>query len=189
VIAAAGTAWYAARAGGLLSYLLLSATVAVGLLLSGRARLPRWPRFALEDVHAFLGFLTGTFIVVHGGALLLDHVVPFSLSQLIVPGAAGYRPLDVAFGVVAAELLAALAITNHYRKRLPHGLWRRLHMLNFAVWGLTLAHGLTAGTDATTTWALVLYAGSAWIVLALLVHRISLHWTPVRSNERSTQWQ
>ena len=52
-------------------------------------------------------------------------------------------------------------------------------MLNFAVWGLALVHGLTAGTDAFTTWALVLYAGSAWLVLALLVHRISLHWNPV----------
>ena len=89
VIVAAGTTWYAARAGGILAYLLLSASVAVGLLLSGRARLPQWPRFALEDVHAFLGFLAGTFIVVHGGALLLDHVVPFSLSQLIVPGRRG----------------------------------------------------------------------------------------------------
>ncbi|HZE28588.1 MAG TPA: ferric reductase-like transmembrane domain-containing protein [Gaiellaceae bacterium] len=189
MIAATGTAWYAARAGGMLAYLLLSASVAVGLLLSGRARLQRWPRFALEDVHAYLGLLTGAFIIVHGGALLLDHVVPFSLSQLVVPGTAGYRPLDVAFGVVAAELLAALAVTNYYRKRLPHGLWRRLHMLNFAVWGLALAHGLTAGTDATTTWALVVYAGSAWLVLALLVHRISLHWKPVGSTERRTQWQ
>ena len=91
--------------------------------------------------------------------------------------------------MVAAELLAALALTNHYRKRLPHDLWRRLHMLNIAVWGLALVHGLTAGTDASTTWALVLYAGSAWVVLALLIQRISLHRTPVRSNERSTQWQ
>jgi sulfoxide reductase heme-binding subunit YedZ len=189
VIVATGTAWYAARAAGLLSYLLLSASVAVGLLLSGRARLQRWPRFALEDVHRYLGFLAGTFIVIHGGSLLLDHFVPFSLSQLLVPGTAAYRPLAVAFGVVAAELLAALAVTNHYRKRLPHRLWRRLHMLNFAVWGLALVHGLTAGTDARTTWALVLYAGSAWLVLALLVHRVSLHWAPVKSTERSTQWQ
>jgi predicted ferric reductase len=106
-----------------------------------------------------------------------------------VPGTAGYRPLDVAFGVVAAELLAALAVTNHYRKRISHGLWRRLHMLNLAVWGLALVHGLTAGTDANTTWALTLYAGSAWLVLALLFHRISRHWNPVRSTERRTQWQ
>ena len=178
--------WYVARAGGMLAYLLLSSSVVLGLLLSGRARLRQWPRFALEDVHRFVGFLAGTFILIHGASLLLDHVVPFSLSQLLVPGTAGYRPLAVAIGVVAAELLAALAVTNHYRKRLPHGLWRRLHMLNFAVWGLALAHGLTAGTDATTTWALVLYAGSAWVVLALLVHRISLQIHPLRSDERST---
>ncbi len=186
MIVASATTWYAARAGGMLAYLLLSASVAAGLLMSGRARLQRWPRFALEDVHRFLGILAGTFIVIHGGALLLDHVVPFSLGRLLVPGTASYRPLAVALGVVAAELLAALAVTNHYRKRLPHKLWRRLHMLNFAVWGLALVHGLSAGTDTFTTWALVLYAGSAWLVLALLVHRISLHWNPVGSTERST---
>ena len=186
MIVASATTWYAARAGGMLAYLLLSASVAVGLLMSGRARLQRWPRFALEDVHRFLGILAGTFIVIHGGALLLDHVVPFSLGRLLVPGTASYRPLAVALGVVAAELLAALAVTNHYRKRLPHKLWRRLHMLNFAVWGLALVHGLSAGTDTFTTWALVLYAGSAWLVLALLVHRISLHWNPAGSTERST---
>jgi predicted ferric reductase len=186
VIVASATAWYAARAGGILAYLVLTASVAVGLLMSGRARLQRWPRFALEDVHRFLGILAGTFIVIHGGALLLDQFVPFSLGQLLVPGTSSYRPFAVALGVVAAELLAALALTNHYRKRLPHRLWRRLHMLNFAVWGFALVHGLTAGTDAFTTWALVLYAGSAWLVLALLVHRISLHWNPVGSTERST---
>jgi sulfoxide reductase heme-binding subunit YedZ len=186
VIVASATTWYAARAGGMLAYLLLSASVAVGLVMSGRARLQRWPRFALEDVHRFLGILAGTFIAIHGGALLLDHVVPFSLGRLLVPGAASYRPLAVALGVVAAELLAALAVTNHYRKHMPHQLWRRLHMLNFAVWGLALVHGLTAGSDASTTWALVLYAGSAWLVLALLIHRISLHW---QTTERRTQWQ
>jgi sulfoxide reductase heme-binding subunit YedZ len=186
VIVASATTWYAARAGGILAYLLLSASVAVGLLMSSRARLQRWPRFALEDVHGFLGILAGTFIVIHGSALLLDHVVPFSLGRLLVPGAASYRPLAVALGVVAAELLAALAVTNHYRKHLSHNLWRRLHMLNFAVWGLALVHGLTAGTDASTTWALLLYAGSAWLVLALLIHRISLHW---ETTERRTQWQ
>jgi predicted ferric reductase len=164
--------WYAARAGGLLAYLLLSASVCLGLLLSGKARLRRWPRFALEDVHRFLGILAGVFVGIHGGALLLDSFVPFSLSQLLVPGTASYRPLAVGFGVVAAELLAALAISNHYRRRIPHQLWRRLHVLNLVVWALALTHGLTAGTDATTTWALLLYAGSAWLVIALLVNRL-----------------
>jgi methionine sulfoxide reductase heme-binding subunit len=183
VILAASTTWYVARAGGMLAYLLLSASVCVGLLLSGHAKLKRWPRFALEDVHRFLGILAGAFIVIHGGALLLDRFVPISLSQLLVPGTDSYRPLAVALGVVAAELLAALAVTNHYRKRLPRGFWRRAHMLNFGVWALALVHGLTAGTDATTTWALVLYAGSAWAVVALLVNRLTVERAqPARSS-------
>ena len=175
--------WYVAHAGGLLAYLLLSSSVVAGLLLSGRARLKHWPRFAVEDVHRFLGILAGTFIVIHGGALLVDSYLPFSLGQLLVPGTAPYRPLAAACGVVAAELLAALAVTNRYRKRLPYDWWRRAHMLNFAVWALALVHGLTVGTDALTPWALVLYAGSAWFVLALLVHRVSLYRAkPARSS-------
>lgn len=166
--------WYVARAGGMLAFLLLTATVAVGLAMSGKAHGKRWPRFAVEDVHRFLGILTGAFVVVHGGALLLDRVVPISLPQLLVPGTDSYRPLPVALGIVAAELLGALAVANHYRSRLSYGFWRRTHYLNFAVWGLALLHGLTAGTDASTPWALSLYAGSAWLVLALVVHRISL---------------
>lgn len=178
--------WYAARAGGLLAYLLLSASVCLGLLMSGKAKLKRWPRFALEDVHRFLGILAGVFVAIHGGALLLDTFVPFSLSQVLVPGTSSYRPLAVGFGVVAAELLAALAITNHYRRRIPHGLWRRLHMLNLVVWALALTHGLTAGTDASTSWALALYGGSAWLVVALFIHRVSLSWESMQTSERST---
>jgi sulfoxide reductase heme-binding subunit YedZ len=101
--------------------------------------------------------------------------LPFSLGQLLVPGTAPYRPLAVSFGVVAAELLVALAVTNRYRARLSYRFWRRAHYLNFAVWLFALVHGLTAGTDAFTTWALMLYAGSAWLVLALTVHRATAH--------------
>lgn len=174
--------WYVARAGGMLAYLLLSSSVVAGLLLSGRARLKHWPRFAVEDVHRFLGLLAGAFIVIHGGALLVDSFLPFSLGQLLLPGTAPYRPLPVALGVVAAELLAALALTNHYRQRIPYRLWRRAHYLNFAAWLLALVHGLTAGTDATTLWALLLYAGSAWTVLALLAYRLTLHWPEARTS-------
>lgn len=178
--------WYAARAGGMLAYLLLSASVCLGLLMSGKANPKRWPKFALEDVHRFVGILAGVFVAIHGGALLLDSFVPFSLSQVLIPGTSSYRPLAVGFGVVAAELLVALAISNHYRRQIPHGVWRRLHMLNFAVWALALVHGVTAGTDATTPWALALYVGSAWSVLTLFFYRVSLSWESMQTSERST---
>ena len=165
------TLWYTARAGGMLAFALLTASVVLGLALSGRAPLRRWPRFALEDVHRFAGLLAGTFVGIHVLALLLDTYVPFSVSQILVPGTASYRPLATALGVVALELLAALAVANRYRKRLPYRFWRRAHYLNFAVWGLALVHGITSGTDSGTGWAVALYALAAGTVAGLLLWR------------------
>ncbi len=150
--------WYAARAAGLVAYLLLSSSVALGLTLAGKERLERWPRFALEDVHRFAGVLAGTFIALHVVTIGIDSQAHLGLWELIVPFSSHYRPFWTGLGIVAAELLVALAFTNHYRKRLPHALWRRLHYLNFAVWlGATL-HGLGAGTDSGAGWFLALYS-------------------------------
>jgi methionine sulfoxide reductase heme-binding subunit len=171
-LAAANYTWYAARAGGILAFALLTAAVIVGLLLSGRARIEGWPRFALEDVHRFVGLLAGTFILLHVGVLLVDGYLPFSLTSVLVPGVAPYRPVAVAAGVVSAELLAALAVANRYRKALAYRFWRRTHYLNFAVWLLALVHGITAGTDTRTPWGVALYLGAAAAVGGLLAARI-----------------
>jgi methionine sulfoxide reductase heme-binding subunit len=172
ILADTHVAWYAARAGGIVAFALLSASVVLGLALSGRARSTRWPRFALQDVHRFAGILAGVFVAVHGAALLVDTYLPFSLGDLLVPGTAPYRPFSTALGVIGAELLAALAVTNLLRSRLPHATWRRLHLLNFAVWGLALVHGIAAGTDGDTGWALALYTTSTAAVVGLAVWRV-----------------
>jgi methionine sulfoxide reductase heme-binding subunit len=163
--------WYGARAGGMLSFVLLTASVVLGLLISNKASLKRWPRFALEDVHRFVGLLAGGFILIHVGALLVDSYMPFSLANVLVPGTAPYRPLAVAAGVISAELLVALAIANRYRKSLSYAFWRRTHYLNFVVWTLAFVHGLTAGTDTGSAWALALYLVAASLVAGLTAGR------------------
>ena len=108
--------WYVVRASGLVAFAGLTISVVLGLLMSGGARSARWPRFALEDVHGFAGVVGGVFIALHGLALLVDTYLPFTAFQLVVPGTAPYRPLATAAGVIAAELLAALAVTNRLRR-------------------------------------------------------------------------
>lgn len=164
--------WYIDRASGMVAFALLTATIASGLLMSGRARLRRWPRFAVEDVHRFASLLTWTFVAIHALALLADSYLPFSVTDLLVPGLAPYRPLATALGIVAAELLAALALANVLRGRISYRLWRRTHYLNFAVWALALGHGVTAGSDSDTTWALTLYVASAGLVAGMTAWRI-----------------
>lgn len=141
--------WYVDRASGMVAFALLTSTIALGLLMSGRARLRRWPRFAVEDVHRFASLLTWTFVGIHALALLADSYLPFSVADLVVPGIAPYRPFATALGIVAAELLAALALANTLRTWISHRVWRRAHYLNFAVWLLALGHGVTAGPTAT----------------------------------------
>jgi sulfoxide reductase heme-binding subunit YedZ len=149
--------WYVARAGGVVAYLLLTFTVGIGIGLAGRARVPGFPRFAVNDLHRFAGILTGSFIAVHVAGILLDSYVHFSVPQVVIPFAASYRDVAVALGIVAAELLIALAVTNRLRKVLPRRIWRRAHYLNFAVWALATIHGITAGTDNGTVWLIAIY--------------------------------
>jgi methionine sulfoxide reductase heme-binding subunit len=165
--------WYAARAAGVVAYALLTGGVLLGVLLAGRARFRRWPTFAITDVHRFVALLTGAFVALHVGTVLLDSVVHFSLLQVLVPGTASYRPFWVALGTVAAELLVAIALTNRYRKRLGHRLWRRAHYLTFVVWAAAALHGIGAGTDATAPWLRLLYVASIGSVAAAVAWRAS----------------
>jgi sulfoxide reductase heme-binding subunit YedZ len=151
--------WYFARSAGIVAYLLLSSSVLLGVLMAGKAQFT-WPRFAVEEVHRFLAILTGVFIVLHGGTLLLDTVVPTSLLQELVPFTSSYRPFAVGLGICAMELIAAVGITNALRSRLPHHTWRKLHYLTLPAWLLASLHGVLAGTDAGDPWFAAIAAGS-----------------------------
>jgi methionine sulfoxide reductase heme-binding subunit len=164
--------WYAARAAGIVAYILLSTVVVLGVTLAGKKKLHRWPRFAIEDVHRFGGILVGAFVTIHVVTIAIDSWLPFSLTSIAVPFISKYKPLWVGLGIVAAELLVALAITNRLRNRsLPYRFWRRAHYLNFAVWGAATLHNLGSGTDRGTPWLLAIMATAISLVAAATVWR------------------
>lgn len=169
--------WYAARAGGIVAYVLLTAVVVVGLTMAGKKRLRIWPRFAVEDVHRFGGLLVGTFVSIHVLAIAIDAFLPFSIQSIVVPFVSTYRPLWVGLGIVAAELLLALAVTNHYRNKVvSYGFWRRAHYLNFVVWTAATLHLLGSGTDRSTWWLL----GITTVSVAAVAGATSLRITKFR---------
>jgi predicted ferric reductase len=159
------TLWYAARAGGILAYVLLSGGAVLGLLMAQKRTLA-WPKFAVEEIHGFVMTLTGVFLAVHVGAILLDTYVPFTLGEVLIPFTASYRPFATGLGVVALELLIAVAVTNAVRTRIPYRLWRRAHYLSFGVWVAATVHGVLAGTDGHELWFLLLATGSVTAVAA-----------------------
>jgi sulfoxide reductase heme-binding subunit YedZ len=167
-----GATWYFARSAGTVAYLLLSSSVLLGVLLAGKARL-QWPRFAVEEVHRFLAILTGVFVVLHGGSLLLDTVVRIGLGNELIPFTSPYRPLAVGLGVCAAELVAAVGITNALRGRIPYRAWRKLHYLTLPAWLLASLHVVLAGTDRADPWFAALAAGSVSAVAFAAAARFS----------------
>ena len=97
-----------------------------------------------------------------------------------MPFTTRYRPIWVGLGIAAAELLVALAVTNHYRRRLTYRFWRRAHYLNFAVWTGATLHGLGSGTDRSSPWLLATFAAAVSAVSATVVWRIGRKRTGTR---------
>jgi hypothetical protein len=163
--------WYVARAGGIVSWVLLSAGVIWGLLLSTKV-LGRRPRSAwLLDLHRFLGGLAVVFTVVHVGAIVADSYVHFGVADILVPFASSWRPTAVAWGVVAVYLLAAVELTSLLRKHMSKRAWHATHLLSLPLFLVATLHGLTAGTDSTGAVLRYSMVGVTVAVLGLLLVR------------------
>jgi DMSO/TMAO reductase YedYZ heme-binding membrane subunit len=173
--------WYSARAGGIVAWALLSASVIWGLFISTRAlgRRPRRPW--LLDLHRYLGGLALVFTAVHVVTLMLDTFIHFGLTEVLVPLASSFRPVQVALGIVGLYLLVAIELTSLVRDRLPRRLWHRIHLLSFPVFVLTTIHLFTAGTDAGNTLLRLAAVLVSAAVVGLTIVRVSAETSPRRS--------
>ncbi|MBI2764586.1 MAG: ferric reductase-like transmembrane domain-containing protein [Chloroflexi bacterium] len=165
-------AWLVSRASGLVAFVLLSASVILGLLMSTKLGKRLLSGKLNYELHAFLSVLTLSFLGLHAGALLFDGFFTFTPLSLLVPFLSPYQPLTVGLGVIAAWSTAAVAASFWYRKQLGHARWRKLHYLSFGAYVLALVHGYTVGTDSSLPFVQAIYLGSALAVSGLLAQRI-----------------
>ena len=170
---AAGTpvAWLIARAAGLVAFALLTVSVTLGLMMSTRLLAPRRQKDVL-GWHQTLLWMAMAMLVLHAGAIVLDPVLRFGLPQVLIPGAALWRPYTIAAGIVAGYLMLALALSFRVRRRIGQRRWRLLHYASFGAFALALGHALHAGTDLQGTAGLVFAAIALAPVLWLTFARI-----------------
>ena len=172
--------WYVTRATGLVTLVLLTASVLLGLLTAGRFRGERWPRFLTQGLHANLSLLVLAFLTLHVAGTVLDSYTSIPLSAAFVPFLSPYKPFWLSLGAVALDLLLALAATSLLRGRLGHRAWRRVHWLGYACWPVAVAHGLGIGTDRTATWVIGLTLGCVISVAVTATWRIAASATAAR---------
>jgi predicted ferric reductase len=167
--------WDIARAGGFTAYILLTLAVIVGLALSTKLQSPsRWPRLINSELHNFLTLLGTVFLAVHVLAVWIDPFTHFGLNEILVPLASHYRPVWMALGIVALYLGIAIGISTLLRPRIGYAWWKRLHVLTLGIFLLATVHGIAAGSDTQTIWALGIYVVSSAAVGLLLIRRLQV---------------
>jgi DMSO/TMAO reductase YedYZ heme-binding membrane subunit len=162
------TFWLIARASGLTAYVLLTLSVLAGLVVKSKPFGRAVKSASVTDVHRLLALLGLGMVALHGVALVLDTTVHLSFAALVVPLASAYRPVAVAAGVVAAELMGIVTLSFWLRRRIGGRNWRRLHWFTYLVFVLGSLHGLAAGSDR---WAFPLYLGAVGAVASATAWR------------------
>jgi sulfoxide reductase heme-binding subunit YedZ len=165
--------WYASRATGVVTLLLLTAVLLLGILVNRQGRLPGLPSFAVTGLHRNVSLLAVAFLAIHVITAIVDPYVTIGLAAAVVPFVAGYRPFWLGLGAISLDLVAALILTSLARVRMSRRAWRGIHWLAYAAWPLAVVHSLGSSSDARSGLVLGLLAGCVLAVAAALAWRLS----------------
>jgi len=164
--------WLLARGAGFSAFVLLTASVVLGLVLSLKLTSPRWPGIVTNEVHRFVSNLALWMTALHLTMLVADSESGFSLGEVLIPFAGEYRPVATSLGIVALYTVLAVFVTTKLRHRIGYRRWRRLHGVAFVAYGAALLHGILTGTDTSRAWATLVYVVSGLLVGGLTIARI-----------------
>jgi methionine sulfoxide reductase heme-binding subunit len=166
--------WYATRATGVVALILLTITVALGIVGVSKLQSPKWPRLVTALLHKNIALLVTAFIGIHIATTLLDSFVNIDPVAALIPFTSSYRPFWLGLGAIAFDLILALIATSLLRSRMSYRAWRAVHILAYASWPIALWHGLGTGTDARLPWLLTLDGLCVLAVASALAWRARL---------------
>ncbi|MEA2383921.1 MAG: methionine sulfoxide reductase heme-binding subunit [Solirubrobacteraceae bacterium] len=163
--------WLASRSAGIVAYVLLSASVVLGLAMALKLAPPRFAAL-LVTVHERIALLSLAALAAHGLLLLGDGFLRPGIAGILVPFQMSYRPTWTGIGVLAGYLTAGLSLTYYARQRVGARRWRAAHRLIPVAWGMAVAHVIGAGSDAGSLWLQVPLALTMSAVVTLLGYRV-----------------
>jgi methionine sulfoxide reductase heme-binding subunit len=161
--------WITSRAAGIVSLVVASLAVSVGLMMSLRMLRARRPE--LLALHEVLSLATLVALAVHGLALLGDGVLSPSLGDIAVPFAWSYKTAWTSIGIIGGWALVILGLSYYARHAIGVTRWRKLHRLTALAWIAGIVHTLGEGTDAGQIWFLAMLAIVAVPAILLLAAR------------------
>jgi hypothetical protein len=161
--------WILARSLGLAAYVALTVLVALGIWYRHPWRVQRGspgPE-AMLRAHVALVASTGALLVGHIAASALDSFAGVGWAGAFVPWHATYRPTAVALGTVAFYGIVLVTLSAALAGSIARRVWLPIHSVAAVFFGVSLAHGLLAGSDSAVLWWLYALTGTAVVVLQL----------------------
>lgn len=168
--------WYLTRATGLVALVLLTASMALGLLSSVRYQRAAWPRFVTAGLHQNTSLLALAFTGIHVATTLADSYAPVRVQDVFIPFISAYRPLWLGLGATALDLMLALTVTSLLRTRLSYRSWRLVHWSSYLAWPVAVLHGFGTGSDTRVRWVLALTVACVALIAALTAWRLACGW-------------
>jgi sulfoxide reductase heme-binding subunit YedZ len=151
--------WYMIRALGLVATgaFTVSAVLGASSVRGGRTPAAMDRRLIRQLVHRSTALIGLGALLGHLAFVLIDTYVPTSLSGLVIPFTAGYRPFALGLGSIALYALLLTAVSGWLRGgfagRIGDEVWRRIHYAAYVGWALAIGHGFLAGSDSHRAWA------------------------------------
>jgi sulfoxide reductase heme-binding subunit YedZ len=155
--------WWIDRSAGLVSLVLLTVVMLLGVLATGGVT--SW-RVLVQGLHRELPLVAGVLLAVHVGTAVADSFVPLGPLDVVLPFVAGYRPLWLGLGTLAFDLLIVLIVTSLLRGRLGQRGWRTVHWGAYLLWPLVVVHALGSGSDMHRPTVHLLGAACIGVVVA-----------------------
>jgi methionine sulfoxide reductase heme-binding subunit len=174
--------WYASRATGVVTLVLFTVVVLLGVLVNRQGRLPGLPRFAVTGLHRSISLIAVTFLAVHVLTAVADKFVTIQLIAAVIPFTSSYLPMQIGLGAAALDLMIAVIVTSLVRARIGRRLWRGVHWLAYAAYPVAVVHAVTSAADlrsggllALTAGCVLSVAGAVWYRAAAAGRRRSPH--------------
>jgi len=164
--------WYATRGAGVVSLLLLTGVVVLGVLSVQRFEMAGWPRFLTVGLHRNVSLLAVVFLALHILTAVVDPFTHLGWVPAVIPFGSYYRTFWLGLGTIAAELMAAIVVTSLVRGWIGARVWRLVHWLAYAAWPVAVLHGIGTGTDGGSLWLLAIQALCALAVALAVTLRL-----------------
>jgi predicted ferric reductase len=166
------TDWFLMRGTGLVTLLLFTLVVALGVVGVKRLRSSPLSRVITSGLHRNIALLAACFLVIHIVTAVVDSFVYLRWFDVVLPFASSYRPVFIGLGVLSLDLTLAIVATSLLRRHVGYHLWRAVHWTAWAAWPLAMAHSIGMGSDTGGGWGLSMCLACIAVVAAAFAWRV-----------------